>query len=239
MIPLRDALPARRTAVVTTALVIACGLVFVIEAWIAANGGDTALESFFERFGVVPAHLVAALAAGAAGAAAIPLMTHLFLHAGWLHLAGNMLYLWIFGNNVEDRLGRPVFLLAYLGFGAVAALAQVAIDPASTVPLVGASGAISGVLGAYLVLYPRARVMSLVFLVFFYQLMEVPAVILLGLWFALQLVSGLASLGATSDASGGVAFFAHLGGFIAGVAVGLTVRFLDRARRPPAGLVPG
>ena len=238
MIPLRDALPARRPALVTTALVIACGAVFLYETWVAANGGDAALESLFQRYGVVPAALTAGLAAGDL-AAATPLVTHLFLHAGWLHLAGNMLYLWIFGNNVEDRLGRPGFLLAYLGFGAVAALAQVAMDPRATLPLIGASGAISGVLGAYLVLYPRAKVMSLVFLVFFYQLMEVPAVALLGLWFVLQLLSGLASLGAGGDAAGGVAFFAHLGGFLAGMALGLAVRLLDRRRRPPVRLAVG
>ncbi len=238
MIPLRDALPARRQPLVTGSLVAACVAVFGIEMWVSAAGGEAGLEAMFERYGVVPATLVAGLTAGEV-AAAVPLVTHLFLHAGWLHLAGNMLYLWIFGNNVEDRLGRPAFLLAYLVFGAIAALAQVAIDPRSTLPLIGASGAISGVLGAYLVLYPRAKVMSLVFLVFFYQLMEVPAVVLLGLWFVLQLLSGLASLGAGTDAAGGVAFFAHLGGFLAGMALGLAVRLLDRRRRPPVRLAVG
>ncbi|HYM83454.1 MAG TPA: rhomboid family intramembrane serine protease, partial [Candidatus Dormibacteraeota bacterium] len=153
---------------------------------------------------------------------AVPFTTHLFLHAGWLHLAGNMLYLWIFGNNVEDALGRPGFVVAYLAFGVLAATAQIAMDPVSTVPLVGASGAISGVLGVYVVLFPRARVLSLVFLGFFYQLMQVPAVVLLGLWFLLQLLSGVASLGAASD--GGVAVFAHIGGFVSGLAVGVVIR---------------
>ena len=123
------------------------------------------------------------------------LVTSMFLHGGWLHLLGNMLFLWIFGNNVEDRLGPVPFLLFYLVGGIAAALAQVAIDPTSTVPLVGASGAIAAALGAYIVLFPRARILSLVFLGFFYQLLEVPAVIVLGFWFVLQLIDGLASLG--------------------------------------------
>lgn len=232
MIPLRDTAPAPRQAAVTGALVLACGVVFLVETWVAATGGDPALEALFTRYGLVPADLTAGLAAGDA-TAALALVTHQFLHGGWLHLAGNMLYLWIFGRNVEARLGRAGFLVAYLALGALAALVQVAVDPGSAVPLIGASGAISGILGAYLVLYPRARIMSLVFLVFVYQLMEVPAVVLLGLWFGLQLLAGIASLGAASDVSAGVAVFAHVGGFLAGMALGLVVRLLGRARRPP------
>jgi rhomboid family protein len=238
VIPLRDAAPAPRQAVATGALVVACGVVFLAETWVAATGGEAALESFLFRYGLVPADLTAGLAAGDP-TAAVALVTHQFLHAGWLHLAGNMLYLWIFGRSVEGRLGRPGFLAAYLVLGALAALMQVAVDPRSTLPLVGASGAISGVLGAYLVLYPRARIMSLVFLVLFYQLMEVPAVALLGLWFGLQLFYGLASLGAASDASSGIAVFAHIGGFLAGMALGLGVRLLGPGRRPPVRLAVG
>jgi membrane associated rhomboid family serine protease len=147
----------------------------------------------------------------------------MFLHADIYHIAGNMIFLWIFGNNIEDRLGRLPFLLFYLGGGVAAALAQVLIDPTSTAPMVGASGAIAAVLGAYVVLYPRARILALVFLVFFYQLIEVPAIIVLGLFFVLNLIDGLNSLG-QPPAQGGVAFFAHIGGFIAGVVVGLVVR---------------
>ena len=149
-------------------------------------------------------------------------MTSQFLHGGWLHLLGNMLYLWIFGNNVEDRLGRLGFLVFYLTGGVLAGLAQVAIDPTSTVPTIGASGAIAATLGAYLVLFPRARVTSLVFLGFFYQLLNIPAVVVLGFWFLLQLVDGFASLGVAQ--SGGVAFFAHIGGFVLGVLVGFAAR---------------
>jgi membrane associated rhomboid family serine protease len=140
-----------------------------------------------------------------------------------------MLYLWIFGNNVEDRLGRLGFLLFYLAGGMVAALTQVAIDPASDVPLVGASGAIAAVLGAYFVLFPRARVLSIVYVVVFFQLIEVPAVFVLGLWFLLQVIDGLASLGAI-DIVGGVAIFAHIGGFVAGMLAGLLLR--SRGPRP-------
>jgi membrane associated rhomboid family serine protease len=141
-----------------------------------------------------------------------------------------MLFLWIFGNNIEDRLGRLPYLLFYLAGGVAAALAQVWIDPASDVPLVGASGAIAATLGAYIVLYPRARILTLVFLVFFYQLIEVPALIILAFWFVLQLIDGVASLGAET-AQGGVAFFAHIGGFILGALVGLVVGATSRESR--------
>jgi len=156
-------------------------------------------------------------------------VTSMFLHGGWIHLIGNMLYLWIFGNNVEDRFGRPGFIAFYLFGGLAAAASQVLIDPASTTPVIGASGAIAAVLGAYLVLYPRARVLAIVFLVFFYQLLEIPAVIVLGFWFILQLIDGLASLG-VSHASGGVALFEHIGGFVLGVVIGLLVRGLGGGR---------
>jgi membrane associated rhomboid family serine protease len=156
----------------------------------------------------------------------------MFLHGGWLHLIGNMLYLWIFGNNIEDRLGALGFIAFYVAGGAAAALAQVAIDPTSEVPLVGASGAISAVLGAYLVFFPHARVLTLVFLGFFYQLLQVPALLVLGFWFVLQLIEGVGSLGASTMA-GGVAFFAHIGGFAAGVGVALVVRAVRP--HPPRG----
>jgi membrane associated rhomboid family serine protease len=167
--------------------------------------------------------------------AALSVVTSMFLHGGWLHLIGNMLYLWIFGNNIEDRFGRLGFLIFYLAGGVAAVVAQVAVDPTSPIPLVGASGAIAATLGAYLVLFPRARVLALVFLGFFYQLLEIPAVIVLGFWFVLQLVDGIASLG-LAGAEGGVAFFAHIGGFVAGVAIGLLVRGRMAARGVGGGL---
>jgi membrane associated rhomboid family serine protease len=144
-----------------------------------------------------------------------------------------MLYLWIFGNNVEDRFGRVGFLVFYLAGGVLAGLSQVAIDPGSAIPTIGASGAIAAVLGAYFVLFPRARVTSLVFLGFFYQLIDVPAIIVLGFWFVLQVIDGLASVGVTQ--TGGVAVFAHIGGFVAGaLAARIIVTWSSRRRGSPA-----
>ena len=224
MIPLRDRNPTRRTPFVTWGLIGACFAAFAIELSVTASGGDRALESFFQQWGAVPADITRALEAGNyLGQATLGMFTSMFLHGGWLHLLGNMLFLWIFGNNVEDRLGPIPFLLFYLVGGIAAALTQVVIDPSSNVPLVGASGAIAAALGAYIVLFPGARILSLVFLGFFYQLLEVPAILVLGIWFALQLVNGFAAFDA-STAQGGVAFFAHIGGFVFGLAVGLLLR---------------
>ena len=181
MIPLRDANPTRQTPLVTLGLVVACFVVFACElgCWRAAGTPRSRRSS--PRWGVVPADLTAAWGRGD-----VPVdrdadaVTSQFLHGGWLHLLGNLLYLWIFGNNVEDRFGRLGFLRSTSPAASWPALAQVAIDPTSTVPTIGASGAIAATLGAYLVLFPRARVTSLVFLGFFYQLIDVPAVIVLG-----------------------------------------------------------
>ncbi|MGK2851043.1 MAG: rhomboid family intramembrane serine protease [Candidatus Limnocylindrales bacterium] len=228
MIPLRDANPTRRTPVVTIALVVACLAIFAYELGLLATG-EAALDTFVRAWGVVPVDLTAAWGSGLfVSEESFTLISSQFLHGGWLHVLGNLLYLWIFGNNIEDRFGRLAFLLFYLAGGIAAALAQVVIDPASDVPMIGASGAIAAILGAYLVLYPRARITSLVFLGFFYQLIDVPAVIVLAFWFVLQLIDGLASLG-VSEAGGGVAFFAHIGGFLFGVAVALAMRMLRRS----------
>jgi membrane associated rhomboid family serine protease len=225
VIPLYDRNPTRRFPIVTVGLIVACFLVFGLELAISMGGGDAALEAFFLRWGAVPAKITAAIDAGDwTSSGIVGIFTSMFLHGGWLHVLGNMLYLWIFGNNVEDRLGRLPYLVFYLVGGVVAALAQVVIDPTSTNPLVGASGAIAAALGAYVVLFPGARILSLVFLGFFYQLLEVPALLILGFWFVLQLISGFASLGPTTAQEGGVAFFAHIGGFALGVVVGLLLR---------------
>jgi membrane associated rhomboid family serine protease len=224
VIPLRDRNPTRRAPVVTFAIIGACFAAFALELSVTASGGDAALESFFRRWGAVPADITAALEAGDhLGQASIGVLSSMFLHGSWLHLLGNMLFLWIFGNNVEDRLGSVAFGLFYVVGGVAAALSQVVIDPNSTVPLVGASGAIAAALGVYIVLFPGARILSLVFLGFFYQLLEVPALVVLGYWFVLQLVSGFGAFGAET-AQGGVAFFAHIGGFVLGVVVGLVLR---------------
>jgi membrane associated rhomboid family serine protease len=237
MIPLRDANPTRRTPVVTVGLLIACAVAFAWELGVLAGDGMAGLDALVIRWGVVPADLLAAWSSGTnLVEEAATLVTSQFLHGGWLHLLGNMLYLWIFGNNIEDRLGRFRFLGFYLAGGVAAGLTQVAIDPTSDVPMVGASGAIAATLGAYLVLYPRARITSLVFLGFFYQLIDVPAVIVLAFWIVLQLIDGFASLG-VSDVGGGVAFFAHIGGFAFGLLIALAVRVLG-GRRSGGGDAP-
>jgi Uncharacterized membrane protein (homolog of Drosophila rhomboid) len=157
-------------------------------------------------------------------------VTSLFLHGGWFHLIGNMLYLWIFGNNVEDRMGHVGFLLFYLLCGIAASLAEVFLKPGSALPTIGASGAIAGVLGAYFLLYPKAKVILLipVFLFFFFTV-QVPAVVVLGLWFVMQLFSGVSQLGISTE-SGGVAYWAHAGGFIAGMVL---MPFFRCSRRSP------
>ena len=232
MIPLRDANPTRRAPIITLLLIAACFVVFAYELGVLANSGDEGLNRFFLDYGVVPRQVSAAVDhRDLASPAILAIFTSMFLHGGWVHILGNMLYLWIFGNNVEDRLGRIGFLLFYVVGGVAAALTQIAIDPQSTAPLVGASGAIAAALGAYLVLYPGARILSLVFLGFFYQLIEVPALVVLGFWFILQLIDGLGSLGG-SNAQGGVAFFAHIGGFALGVLVGLLIRGRGSGARP-------
>lgn len=211
MIPLRDDNPTRRTPVLTIALLGACVLVFL---WQVSLPPEAARQAVY-AFGVTPAVLTGA-ARLPAEVAAVPawltVFTSMFLHGGWLHLIGNMLYLWIFGDNVEDDLGHGRFLLFYLLCGVAAVAAQAAPAPESTVPMIGASGAISGILGAYLVLHPRARVLVFIPLGLFSQLLRLPAMLVLGLWFGLQLLS---SLGQADG--GGVAFRAHVGGFVAGL----------------------
>jgi membrane associated rhomboid family serine protease len=235
MIPLRDANPTRRTPVVTIAIVIACFVAWGFELGRLASGGESSLDAFVTQWGVVPADLTAAIGRGDwLSGSTVTLITSLFLHGSWLHLLGNLLYLWIFANNVEDRLGRVRFLAFYLAGGVVAALAQVAVAPDSTIPTIGASGAIAATLGAYIVFFPLARITSLVFLIFFYQLIDVPAILVLGFWFALQLIDGIGSLGVAT--SGGVAIFAHIGGFAAGA---LVAWLLVAARRVRArSIVP-
>jgi rhomboid family protein len=229
MIPLRDANPTRRTPVVTLGLIVACFVVFAWELGLQATS-ETSLNAFVTEWGVVPAELLDAWGSGQyLSQETATLVTSQFLHGGWLHLIGNMLYLWIFGNNIEDRLSPIPFLLFYLAGGVIAGLTQVAVDPSSTVPLIGASGAIAATLGAYFVLFPGARITTLVFLGFFYQLINVPAIVVLGFWFVLQLLDGIGSLG--MEAGAGVAFFAHIGGFVGGM---LLIWIFRRPRRRAA-----
>jgi membrane associated rhomboid family serine protease len=201
MIPLRDVIPSRTTPVVTVTLIAANALVFLFQQSLDSRE----LQAFVMTWGLVPATFSWTTVA-----------TSMFLHGGWAHFLGNMLYLWIFGDNVEDRFGHGRYLAFYLLCGAAAAMLQVAFSAGSRVPMVGASGAIAGVLGAYFVMFPRSRVLTLVPIFIIVQLVEVPAIVLLGLWFVLQLLSGVGSLGQRADV-GGVAFWAHAGGFVVGM----------------------
>jgi len=163
----------------------------------------------------------------------LTLITSMFLHAGWLHIGGNMLFLYIFGDNVEDRMGHIPYLLFYLFCGVGAGITQVAVDPGSSIPSLGASGAIAGVLAAYLVLFPLARVRTIIFIVFFFTIVTLPAFVLIGIWFLLQFLDGVAALSNVQQGMGGVAYFAHVGGFV----TGLVITFLLRPwLRPPASV---
>lgn len=223
MIPIRDYVPTRRLPVVTLTLIAVNAVVFLYEMLLLAVGQ---LDPFIYDWGVVPLRITTGLDLGAA----ITLVSAMFLHGSFQHVAGNMLYLWIFGNNVEDAMGRGRFLLFYLLAGGIASAAQILAAPGSAVPIIGASGAIAGVLGGYLVLHPKARVSTLVFLGIFASIAEIPAVFVLGSWFILQLFNGIATF--TYAQMGGVAWFAHIGGFVAGlVLVKLLAR---RGYRPPS-----
>jgi membrane associated rhomboid family serine protease len=213
MFPISDVIPSRTRPTVTITLIVLNALVFLYQLQL----DDVALRTVVFEFGVIPARFSYA-----------DVVTSLFLHADFLHFAGNMVFLWIFGDNVEDRLGHAAYLLFYLGSGTVAAAAQVFANPASFAPMIGASGAIAGVMGAYFVIYPHSRVLTAVFLLVFLDIVEIPAIFFLGIWFLLQIFSGAMTFG-TQD--GGVAFWAHAGGFLAGVAVGVYVRAHDRANR--------
>lgn len=209
MIPLRDSIRSRSTPVITLALIVACVVSFL---YVQGFGSNAEVMAFYQTYGAVPR----AVTGGPWPEAGVGLVTSMFLHGSWAHLGGNMLYLWVFGDNVEDTMGHGRFLLFYLLTGVLATLAHVATHPASTVPLVGASGAIAGVLGAYVVLYPRSGILSVVFIPpFFIRLVQLPAIFVLTLWFVLQLVQGVAALGMPGVHT--VAWWAHVGGFAAGV----------------------
>ena len=207
MLPLRDQNPTVRLPAVTVALIVANTAIFAFEFFLP----PPALDRFIATWAVIPVNLVG----NPSPTTVATVFTAMFLHGGILHVGGNMLYLWIFGNNIEDRMGHVLFLAFYLLCGIAATFAQVAADANSPIPNIGASGAIAGVMGAYILLYPRARVLSLLFFGYFIRLVSVPAVLVLGYWIVIQLFSGFVSLGTAS--TGGVAWFAHIGGFIAGL----------------------
>src|SRR5882762_4354926 len=212
MIPVRDSIPIRTVPVVTRTLILFNALVFLFELALPPE----ALERFVYLFGVVPARLTHpdwAAAAGLPGGAYLSLLTHQFLHGGWFHIISNMWALWIFGDNVEDAMGRFRFAVFYLLCGVLAGLTHIFIQPDLTVPSIGASGAIAGVLGAYLVLSPTARVVVLLPIIFLPFFFEVPAILYLAIWFLTQLYSGTIAL-AIPEQAGGIAFWSHVGGFV-------------------------
>jgi rhomboid family protein len=209
VIPLKDENPASSAPIVTTALVAINVLAFIYEAGLP----PAKLEALVLQMGLTPAEVTGAIPYHAGPPIWMTVVTSMFLHGGLLHLAGNMLYLWIFGNNVEDAAGHLGFLAFYLLSGLAAAGAQVAAAPSSRVPMIGASGAIAGVLGAYMVLFPHARILTLIPIFIFIRIVRLPAVFVLGLWFVYQILLS----GASGAAGGGVAFFAHIGGFVTGM----------------------
>jgi membrane associated rhomboid family serine protease len=260
VLPLRDRNPTSRTAWITLGLIAANVLIFLL--WEPSFGSQSEQSAFYYCHAVVPYEVTheTNLASGGPEARAtissgfdapsagrslqrflrrtcpdknpyVPLVSSMFLHAGWLHLGGNMLFLWIFGNNVEDRLGRIAYLGFYLVGGLAASALQIILGPSSVVPNVGASGAIAAVLGAYIVMFPRARVLTLVF---FISPVELPAAVVLGSWFVLQLFSGVGGIG--DNVNAGVAYWAHVGGFAAGV--GITFALFRGRRRHGLGRPP-
>ena len=210
MFPIRDHNPSGRTPYVTYAL-IAANIAVFLAYWYGLKS-EYALNEFFYNWGLVPQVVMS-------GHNLPSLISHMFLHGGWMHLGGNMLFLWIFGDNLEDQMGHLTFAAFYVVCGFAAAGLQIYADPTSQVPMVGASGAIAGVLGGYLLLYPRARVDVLLFFVIFIRVIPIPAWIVLGLWFGTQVVSGFAM----PTEGGGVAYWAHAGGFVAGVVLAVPV----------------
>jgi membrane associated rhomboid family serine protease len=218
VIPLADSAPSQRRPIVTQALIVANILVFLYELTLRG----AALDAFVERWGAIPRLVLAALG----GNPLVPrtelltLITSQFIHAGFLHLGGNLVFLWVFGRGVEDRFGRPLFLAFYLVVGALAGLAQSLISGATeTIPLIGASGAIAGVLGAYFILYPGAWVRVLMPVLFFFWAFDLPALLVLAFWFVTQFFSGITAITTVSRATaGGVAFWAHIVGFVLGIA---------------------
>jgi len=202
MIPLRDTQPSRTTPIVTVGIIVANVLVFLYQVSL----DRFSVNHLIAEYGVIPDRLHA-----------LSLVTSMFLHGGWMHVIGNMWFLWIYGDNVEDVLGHARYLLFYLLAGVAAALLQVALSWDSRVPMIGASGAIAGVMGAYLIKFPRARVLTLIPVFVFFTTVEVPAVFILLYWFVIQFFSGVGSIGYSHLSQGGVAWFAHIGGFVAGM----------------------
>jgi len=218
LFPLYDTIPSRKKPFIMYTLIIANVIVFLYELSL----GNRELTQFFYEYGLLPARYTVAHFREILGISALPWLSHMFIHGGWAHILGNMWFLWIFGDNVEDALGHLKFLIFYLAGGIFAAAVNFVFMPFSQVPMVGASGAISAVMGAYFVLFPHSRIVSLVFFLFFFTLVEIPAFIYLFFWFLIQLFNGLIS---TALPVSSVAWWAHAGGFIFGMVIGRIVRY--------------
>ncbi|MBA4348992.1 MAG: rhomboid family intramembrane serine protease [Thermodesulfovibrio sp.] len=219
MIPFKDDNPTRTLPVITISLIAINCLVYIWE--FMSPLGEARIAYFY---GAVPHNLIT-METSQPIHPVTSIFTSMFLHGGIFHLAGNMLYLWIFGDNIEDSLGHARFLLFYLFSGIAAVYIHSVSDPGSTIPMIGASGAVSGVLGAYMLLFPRARVYTLLFFGFFWQIVRIPSIIIIGFWAVLQLISGMAS---KSLHQGGIAWFAHIGGFLTGL---LTIKLWLATKR--------
>lgn len=217
MIPIRDDNPVRKTPYMTIFIIAANVLVFLYQIVLGGRGG----EEFIFKFGAIPYEIThfSEVSTNPVYDTPFPniftLFTAMFIHGGFMHIIGNMLYLWIFGDNIEYIMGSFRFLLFYLLVGLAASFSHIIMEPSSAVPMIGASGAISGVLGAYLIKFPKAKVLVVIFLFIIIQTVYIPAVFVLGFWFLMQLVSGFSSLGV--QGGGGVAWWAHIGGFITGI----------------------
>ncbi|PJA26490.1 MAG: rhomboid family intramembrane serine protease [candidate division Zixibacteria bacterium CG_4_9_14_3_um_filter_46_8] len=223
MLPLRDNIPTERLPIVTVALIIVNTAVFLYQLSLGQES-----SRFIYNYGMIP-YLVSdshATIAGVHFPSELTFLTSMFLHGSWLHLIGNMIYLWIFGNNIEDRLGHLVFIVFYISCGILASMTHLITAPHSQIPTVGASGAIAGILGAYILKFPRARILTLIWLGFFVRTVYIPAIFVLGFWFLIQLISGLPTLGTEQGA--GVAYFAHIGGFVAGMALFPALSFVSK-----------
>ncbi len=217
MFPLYDTIPSRRKPYVMYAIILTNIIVFFYELSLSNHG----LIEFFYKYGLLPARYTVPEVKEILGVSLMPWISHMFIHGGWAHILGNMWFLWIFGDNVEDALGHLKFLFFYIAGGLFAAAVNFAFMPFSKVPMVGASGAISAVMGAYFVLFPHSRIVSLVFFLFFFTFIEIPAFIYLFFWFIMQLFNGLVS---TAIPASNVAWWAHAGGFIFGMLIGRWVR---------------
>jgi membrane associated rhomboid family serine protease len=228
MIPLRDENPSRTVSLVNITLILANVSVFIYQNFFISGGAAPLLL----RLGCIPYEFTHFVDISPPALVSVPLtiITAMFMHGGWVHLLGNMLFLWIFGDNIEDKLGHFRYLSFYLLCGLIASLSHILTNISSQVPSIGASGAIAGVMGAYMVLFPRARIRTLLILGIFIQIVRIPAIVMLGYWILIQVLSGFAEFG--SRTGGGIAWFAHIGGFIAGFFLIMVMKKPEKAYRP-------